>query len=153
MNADTDAPWASWAWASSPPIWSGTAPRRRRPPILLLPRSRGIALELTRDWGCEIAPDKAGLASRCRQIILACRPADLPGAAADLPLTARHMVLSAVAAASVADLAALLGGDVSVRRGPGISVESRRGRDSALSRRHAGASLAVRAGSGHRRRR
>ncbi|WZB63809.1 hypothetical protein WJ970_14700 [Achromobacter xylosoxidans] len=42
-------------------------------PILLLPRSRGIALELTRDWGCEIAPDKAGLASRCRQIILACR--------------------------------------------------------------------------------
>ena len=110
--------------ASSPPIWSGTAPRRRRPPhpaSAQEPRHRprtdaGLGRDRARQG-------RAGI--RCRQIILACRPADLPGAAADLPLTARHLVLSAVAAASVADLAALLGGDVSVRRFmPGISVEA-----------------------------
>ncbi|WP_158658484.1 pyrroline-5-carboxylate reductase [Achromobacter sp. AONIH1] len=126
MNADTDAPLGILGVGQlAAHLVKGLRRAGVDRPILLLPRSRGIALELTRDWGCEIAPDKAGLASRCRQIILACRPADLPGAAADLPLTARHLVLSAVAAASVADLAALLGGDVSVRRFmPGISVEA-----------------------------
>ena len=103
MNADTDAPWASWAWASSPPIWSRTAPRRRRPPHPASAQEPRHRPRTDAGLGLRIAP-KAGLASRCRQIILACRPADLPGAAADLPLTARHMVLSAVAAASVADL-------------------------------------------------
>ena len=29
-------------------------------PILLLPRSRGIALELTRDWGCRSRPTRPG---------------------------------------------------------------------------------------------
>lgn len=107
------------------PSGQGTAPRRRRPPHPASAQEPRHRPRTDAGLGLQIAPDKAGLASRCRQIILACRPADLPGAAADLPLTARHLVLSAVAAASVADLAALLGGDVSVRRFmPGISVEA-----------------------------
>ena len=94
MNADTGAPWASWAWASSPPIWSGTAPRRRRPPHPASAQEPRHRPRTTRDWGCRSRPTRPGWHPAAGRSSWPAGRRDLPGAAADLPLTARHLVLS-----------------------------------------------------------
>lgn len=98
-----------------------TFPRR---PLYLLPRSPAVARELADRWDCRIADDKAALAGECRTLLLTVKPADAVAALTGMPLDARHLILSAVATTTLADLARAAGGPAAiVRFMPVISIE------------------------------
>lgn len=98
-----------------------TSPRR---PIYLLPRNPAVARQLADQWGCRIAADKTALASACQTILLTVKPADAVAALTGMPLDARHLILSAVATATLTDLTRAAGGQaVVVRFMPVISIE------------------------------
>ncbi|MBB1628700.1 pyrroline-5-carboxylate reductase [Achromobacter sp. UMC71] len=97
------------------------SPRR---PIYLLPRSPGVARQLADQWHCRIAADKAALAAECPTIFLTVKSADAMAALAGLPLERQHLLLSAVATVTLADVARAAGDQAGVVRFmPVISIE------------------------------
>ena len=83
--------------------------------ILLSPHSRR-AQSMARELNCEVAQDGADLLAQADWILVAVRPEQLDAALAGLALRADHVVLSAVAGVSVAELRRRLGNVQTVTR-------------------------------------
>lgn len=84
--------------------------------ILLSPYSRKKAEALAERHACEVAADEERMLAESDWIVLAVRPEQLDAALAKLSLLPRHVVISAVAGMTIAQLRATLGEDNPVIR-------------------------------------
>ncbi len=74
--------------------------------IVLSPRGAAQAAALAAAHGCRIAANNAAVVADCDMVVLAVRPADVAAVLAGLPWRAGQVLVSVVAGATLADLAA-----------------------------------------------